>query len=345
MGGDGGRVFRDPRFGGSLQSGAAASDLREILLGKVKPIAVIGSEDEARWHRERAKVVTKTDIKRLISGTLASKKAVYADKQGESPGFGGNEATRRGHAAEGRIATWVEREYGIPASQVLYVNGENRKHGATPDCFLWDDGEGALVEIKTTVEDWSAGLPRSIVDDALWQRYVLGAGYSAVAYMRFDNDGQPLTMTPTLVEVPADDERTLALIRAADDYLAWVDAGRPDADSDVPPDIRDKAEQIAHAKQVIADLDPVVKAWAAAQPNADTDGFKRTVPGAVIALTITRGKEFDEAAARSDHANVFDVYDTAAAVIADLKKDKQYLREKIGQRWSISAPKVEEVAA
>lgn len=315
-------------------------------MDKVKPIAIITSEDEARWHRERAKVVTKTDVKRLISGTLAAKKAVHADKQDAAPKFGGNEATRRGHAFERGIAEWVEAEYGIPASQVLYVHGENRQHGATPDCYLWDDGEGSLVEVKTTVEDWSSGLPRSIIDDVLWQRYVTGSGWSAVAWQQFDRDGQPLTLAPQLVEVPADEDRTTLLIAAAEDYLEWVEAGCPDVDSDVPPEIRDAAEEIARAKKTIAELDPVVKAWAESQPGAAEVGVKRVVPGAVIALTVTRGKEFNEAAARLDHADFFKKYDDVMAELAELKKTKEYVREKPGQRWSVSAPKEkEEVAA
>lgn len=173
-----------------------------------------------------------------------------------------------------------------------------------------------------------------------------GAGWTAVAWQQFDRDGQPLTLLPQLVEVAADDARTQQLIAAADDYLEWVAAGCPDVDSDVPPEIRDAAEEIARAKQVIAELDPVVKAWAESQPDAAEVGVKRVVPGAVIALTVTRGKEFNEAAARLDHAEFFKNYDDVMERHAELKKTKEYVREKPGQRWSVSAPKEkEEVAA
>lgn len=308
-----------------------------------KPIALVDSGDTKRWHEERGRGVTKTDVTRLISGTLAAKRAVHADKTGHKK-FTGNADTERGHAFEPSIAAWVEDATGIPASGILYAHGGNTAYRATPDTFMWDDGEGAFVEIKTTTADWSGGLPRKIIDDVLWQRFVLGAGYSAVAWQRFDENG-PTTLEPTLVEVPDDPERTALLIAAADDYLEWVAAGCPDVDSDVPVEIRDAAEEIAAAKRRIAELDPVVKAWAESQPDADTAGVKRTLPGAVIALTVTHGKEFDEQAARADYVEFFQVYDDAVASLADIKKDKQYLREKVGRRWSVSAPKEKEGAA
>lgn len=310
---------------------------------KVKPIALVSSNDKKAWHKERGRGVTKSDVTRLISGTLASKREVYASKTGDKR-FHGNQHTARGHAFEPGIAEWVEADYGIPASGVLYAHGENRLHRATPDTFSWDDGEGAFVEIKTTTSDWSAGLPQKIIDDVLWQRYVLGAGWAAVAWQQFDDDGMPVTLEPQLVEVPDDPARTALLVAAADAYLAWVDAGRPDEDSDVPVEVRDAAEEIAYSKTRIAALDPVVKAWAEAQPDADTAGVKRTLAGAVIALTVTRGKEFDEAKARADYVEFFQVLDDALANLAEIKKDKQYLREKVGHRWSVSAPKLKEAA-
>jgi len=310
-------------------------------VGKVKPIALVSSKDDKRWHEERGRGVTKTDVTRLISGTLAAKRAVYADKHGEKS-FHGNQHTARGHEFEPAIAEWVEAEYGIPASGVLYAHGEKTAYRATPDTFLWDDGEGAFVEIKTTTSDWSAGLPRKIIDDVLWQRFVLGAGYSAVAWQQFDKDGMPLTLEPALVEVPDDPDRTAQLVAAADAYLEWAAAGCPDEDSDVPPQIRDAAEEIAAAKARIAELDPIVKGWALAQPDADTAGVKRTLAGAVIALTVTRGKEFDEAAARAAHPEAMGRIDEALTNLADIKE--QFMREKVGQRWSVSAPKGKEAA-
>lgn len=302
---------------------------------KTKPIPLVSADDKDAWHRERGKGVTKTDVTRLVSGTLASKRAVHADKTGGKT-FHGNQHTERGRTLEPAVAEWVEAEYGIPPSQVLYAHGENHLHRATPDCYQWTDGEGELVEIKTTNQDWSAGLPQKIVDDVLWQRYVLGAGFSAVAVLR---TGANASIEPEFIEVPDDPERTAFLIKCADDYLAWVADGCPDVDSDVPVEVRDAAEEVAAAKVRIAELEAVVKAWAEAQPDAATVGVKREIPGAVIALTVTHGKEFDEAKARADHTELFAVLDHSLTVLAEIKKDKDYLREKVGRRWSISAPK------
>ncbi len=309
---------------------------------KIKPIPVADSRDPKTWHRGRTTGVTNTDVVRLMTGTLATNRAVHADKTGDKPRFGGNDATKRGHAFEAAIASWVLAEYGIPASGVLYAHGENRRHLATPDCFVWDEGEGALVEIKTTTEDWSAGLPRKIVLDVLWQRYVLGAGFSAVAWQRFDEDGMPLTLQPEFVEVPDDLDLMTELIHAADAYLTWVDDGRPELDTDVPADIRDAAEELAAAKALIAEKEPIVKAWALSVPGADTAGVKREIPGATIALTVTHGREFDEPAARAAYAGFFQVLDEHLDRLAAIKKE--HMKPRVGQRFSIAAPKTKEPA-
>jgi hypothetical protein len=298
-------------------------------MGYPKPIAIVSSEDKERWYAERGRGVTKTDVTRLVSGTLAAKRAVHNDKTGATPKFKGNDATERGHAFEAGIAAWVEEHYGIPASGILYAHGGDRRYLATPDTFLWDDGEGAFVEIKTTTEDWSNGLPQKIIDDVLWQRFVLGAGWSAVAWQRFDEDGMPLTIEPQLVEVPFDHVRHIQLIDAADDYLDWVKAGCPDEDSDIPPHVRDAVEQNIAAKREIERTEQVVRDWIAETPGAAENGLKKTATVGSIAFSITKSTEFDKEKA------IEEAPDTIAAYIELTKKHR---KPKTGTRLVIAPP-------
>lgn len=293
-----------------------------------KPIAIVHSDSE-HWHAGRAKGVTKTDVTRLISGTLAAKRAVYADKHGERPKFKGNASTERGHAFEPVIAAWVEDNVGIPASGMLYGNAESQRHLATPDTFLWDDGEGAFVEIKTTTKDWSTGLPRKIVDDVLWQRYVLGAGYAAVAWQQFDDDGMPLSIEPRLVEVPEDPERLALLIAAADEYLSWVDAGCPDEESSLPAHVRDAVEENVAAREELKRTEQIVRDWIAENPDAAKTGVKATTSVGSINFSATRSTEFDKAAALAADPATIAAYEALT---------KAHRKDKTGTRLVIAPP-------
>lgn len=301
----------------------------------LEPVAVIDATDKTAWHAKRAGGVTKTDMGRLISGTRAAFRAVWESKNGGAR-FAGNRFTRRGHEFEPGIALWVEANTGIPASQVLYASGHDGRHLATPDCYVWDDGEGSLVEIKTTTEDWSKALPRNIIRDVLWQRYVLGAGWAAVAWQQFDKDGMPLTLEPELIEVPDDPAETERLIRAANAYLEWVDAGRPDDDSPIPVEYRDLIERHLAAKAEMERTKADLEAWAKSRPDAERVGFKAETPVGVVSLIPVKGTEFDKARALSEEPELVSAWERA---------QKTYRKERLSSRFSIAAVKQEESEA
>lgn len=300
---------------------------------KLEPVAIIDATDKEAWHRERALGVTKTDMKRLISGTRAAFREVWEAKNGGKR-FTGNEFTRLGLEYEPSVAVWVEANLGVPASQVLYARGDNPRHRATPDCYMWDEGEGALVEIKTTHQDWSGGLPPQIVRDVLWQKYVLGAGYAAVAVLRMGK-GAPLTLEPQIIEVPDDPEETARLIAAADAYTAWVDAGRPDEDAEpVPVRYRDLIERVVAARAEEAAALAELREWAAGQPNADRDGFKAETSVGSVALVPVKGSVFDKEKAKAEEPDLVAAWERA---------QKAYRKENVSSRFTVAAPKREEV--
>jgi len=300
-----------------------------------KPIALADSRDKKAWHAERGRGVTKTDVVRLVSGSLAAKQAVYADKHGGKT-FHGNASTERGHRLEPIALEWAEAQLGIPASGVLYAHHENRLHRATPDAFTWDEGEGALVEVKTHKEDWSKRIPRKIMRDIWWQSYVLGAGFAALVHWQVDDKGQPLTMEPESIEVggdriPWDDDELGRLIKAADDYLAWVDAGCPTTDeSGVPTHIREAIAAVNAGR----DADKVIREWIKGNPAADEGLDLQTEVGS-LRWVMTNGSSFDKAAWERAEPE-------AAALFAAAQE--KYRKPTSGGRLTVAAPKEEESA-
>jgi len=299
------------------------------------PIALVRSSDEKAWHRERDRRVTKTDATRLVGAGISTFKRIRAEKT-EGATFTGNAATERGHRLEPIVQAWVLDKLGIPASNILYANEHQPMHAATPDCAGEDEGEWMLAEIKTTREDWKHGLPRKIIHDALWQKHVMGAGYVAVVWWQVDEQGQPLTLEPQLVEIPDDPAETQRLIDGANAYLAWVDAGCPDTDDNgTPLEVLEAIETIWRAKPAEA----VVRAWL-----EENEGKPQNITSArgVLRYSVTDGDEFDKAAFLAADPD-------AAAVIAEAESllkqaQKEYRMPKVRSSLNITPPKEVEAA-
>lgn len=299
------------------------------------PIALVQSSDEKAWHRERARRVTKTDATRLVGAGISTFKRIYAEKT-EGATFTGNAATERGHRLEPIVQAWVLDKLGIPASNILYANEHQPMHAATPDCAGEDEGEWMLAEIKTTTENWKHGLPRKILQDALWQKHVMGAGYVAVVWWQVDEQGQPLTLEPQLVEIPDDPAETQRLIDGANAYLAWIDDGCPDTDDDgTPLEVLEAIETIWRAKAA----DAVVRAWL-----DENEGRPQNITSArgVLRYSVTDGDEFDKAAFLAADPD-------AAALIAEAESllkqaQKEYRKPKVRSSLNITPPKEVEAA-
>lgn len=306
-----------------------------------KPIALVNSKDENAWHKGRRSGVTKTDVVRLISGGIRTKQQIYAEKQGEGR-FHGNQHTERGHVLEPVVLEWVERNLGIPESGTLYAHGENRRHLATPDAYEWVDGEGALVEIKTHSGSWATGVPLKILRDIYWQAYVLGSGYAALAHWEVDEDGQPLTIEPELIEIPLDAEETARLIAAADDYLAWVDAGRPEFDEDgVPLEIRELIARNVAAKAEVDETDRLIREFIAADPERADKGLKLNVPEGSLSYTVSTSSEFDKAAWMKASPDAYAAWEAAQK---DHRKPKQRTSLRIAPPTAEESAQIKEAA-
>lgn len=288
--------------------------------------------------RERARRITKTDATRLVNAGVSTFKRIYAEKTGEQK-FKGNAATERGHRLEPVVQSWVEAHLGIPACNILYANEDEPMHAATPDSAVEDDGEWSFVEIKTTKDDWSTGLPRKIIRDVLWQRYVLGAGYAAVAWWQVDDDGQPLTIEPQLVEVPYDEHETQALIDGANAYLAWVDAGCPDTDDDgVPLEVIEDIEAVNAGKAAEARL--------RARLERDGEAVNITTSAGSLKFSVAESTSFDKAGYLTANPEAALIIAGADELLKTAQKEPEYRKPTVRTSLTIAPPKEqEEVAA
>lgn len=296
------------------------------------PIALIRSSDETAWHRERARRVTKTRATQLTNPGIATFKRLHAEQS-----FKGNESTRRGHRLEPMVEAWVLKHLGIPKSQILYAHSENPMHAATPDCALEDEGEWSVVEIKTTVEDWSAGLPRKIVRDALWQKYVMGAGYAAVVWWQVDELGQPITLEPHIVEIEDDAHELQKMIDGANAYLAWVDAGCPDTDdeSGLPLDIVEAVAAVNAGKAAEAHI----REWC----EREGEAVNVTLPAGSIRFSVSESSTFDKAEFEEADPELAERF---AEVEREYKAAQKFYRKPtVRTSLTIAPPKEDEAAA
>ncbi|MDR6867873.1 hypothetical protein J2Y69_002481 [Microbacterium resistens] len=298
------------------------------------PIALVSSDDEENWKRARAdggRRVTATDAARLVGAGIDTWRTIHREKTTEAK-FLGNAATERGHRLEPVVQAWVEAHLGIPPANMLYIHSEWKQHGATPDCALEDEGEWSIAEIKTTTEDWSHGVPKRIVRQILWQAHVMSAGYAVLVWWRVDDAGQPLTLNPSIVEIPIDADEIGALIAGADAYLAWVEAGCPeyDEESDLPVDI----------VQAIADMNRGAAAEKRIRAWLDDHGpVKKTLPVGSIAYVVSEGDEFDKAGFLKANPDAAAVIAKAAQLLKDA--GPAYRKPKVSTRLTITPPKEE----
>ena len=179
---------------------------------------VARSADRVGWLRARSRGVTATDVARL-SGPKSVQSVAYDKINGNS--FGGNAFTDHGREREPEIARWVERHYGIVASDALFHAAGETEHLATPDGLAVNDGGSLeLAEIKTTSHAWRS-IPRSYLRQVWWQQYVLGAERTLVVWEQHDGF-VPISSEPRFRWVDRDDNEIYQLVRLADQVLDIV---------------------------------------------------------------------------------------------------------------------------
>lgn len=239
------------------------------------------------WYERRMVGVTATEVRDLAKGYKSNRNKITREKlTGDRANLAGKPAVEYGKLREPMIAAWIERRFGIPASDLLYVQDEDSRYLATPDGVEVDEyiGQVFVSEVKTSMHDLTPGRIEDGVlrltkgpggkwylqdnhfaktgyyDQMQWQMFVMGASRTLFAWEEHDGDWSewphraPRTKTdePGWCWVLRDDKRIAELKVIADTFLAEIEQlriaiERGDAE---PPRLSDEEEkEIAIAKR------------------------------------------------------------------------------------------------
>ncbi|MEB0286188.1 YqaJ viral recombinase family protein [Cryobacterium sp. 10S3] len=266
-------------------------------------IRLAASDDPEAWHDDRAGGVTASEIHAIASGGRATWRRILADKLNGST-FTGNAHTRRGHEREEWLLELAAQQYpGIESNRHLYASIDNLRHRATPDGLgVLSNGQLVGAEVKSHAYGWTrTDVPAEHFDQCQWGMVATGAERWLYGWETMGEDGFATLEDPVFLWIERDEKRIAQLVKAADAFLAWRDAGAPEAD-DLPDDLDDALANWADARdrKATAEADEknaakVVRAFIAATPGAADDGIKRTGTRAGFSYTVAHGTELDEA--------------------------------------------------
>ena len=212
------------------------------------------------WYEARMLGVTATEVRDLAKGYKSNRNKILREKlTGDRMDLAGNQYVEYGVLREPMIAAWITRRFGIPASDVLYVQDANPSYLATPDGVEVDAfGNVYVSEVKTSKHDLTPGRIEEGVlvltkgpggkwylqdnhfadtgyyDQMQWQMFVMGAQRTLFAWEQHDSDwsGWPTRAPKTLTAEPGwcwvlRDEKRIAELRViADTFLEEVKATR-----------------------------------------------------------------------------------------------------------------------
>jgi hypothetical protein len=192
-------------------------------------------EDREAWLAERAMGVTATEVKELAMGGPGAPWAVL-DRKVNPHNFDTKQmAWGRKREAE-RLAPWAEDEFGFRWEHRVFHSALNRQYLASPDAIMVNlDGELVLAEFKTSKFNLSSVnelRKLGYTDQVQWQMFVTGAVSTLIIGEQHDDhwidrggewpEPTPLTLEPSVVEVPRDDGRIDFLRRKADEFLEFM---------------------------------------------------------------------------------------------------------------------------
>lgn len=258
------------------------------------------SDDPARWHEVRAKVVTATDLSRLANGGPSVWATIKAEKAGHRTFFG-NQFTEHGTRREPVIARWAADELGLQHNTNFLISDEDPRFGATPDLLSMDDS--LVADIKTAkAPEWDEP-PRNYIDQLQMQMSVTGAQGSYLI-TEFHEDFVPTAMEPTVYVVDRDEARIAELIGIGEQFInmnepSILDIYLHDYTRGHELEASGKAEKVAARELIEKEI-------------AEAPNFTRHVSDAG---SISLGKDsvkditvFDEAAFKAEHPELWAKY-------------------------------------
>lgn len=286
--------------------------------------AIASSSDREPWLRARRAGVTATEMAKLERGGAAFA-TILREKRTGLTSFNGNKYTDWGKLREPEIAKWVESNFDIAPSDVLYHALGNPQHLATPDGVGSElDGSLVLSEIKTGKHDYSTP-PREYLVQMWWAQYVLDAQRTLYAFERHDDnwpEPEPLYEQPEFKWIERDDLEIARLITIADEFLAEL-AKEVDTDPEYDLELDELAQSVLiHRELETAEKKAKEAAWkillaksAEKKSVAQESGVARVTYSTTSTPTI----EPDEDAARAADPDLFERYDALSKELAEHK--------------------------
>lgn len=262
--------------------------------------ATKAEDDRETWLEGRLGRVTASVIHDIAVGGRSTHLRILGDMLNGSK-FKGNDSTRRGHVREDYLVAYAAEfiDPTIIANRVLFVHPENERIGATPDGLGADCG----VEVKSL--DFGADadeVPGEHYDQMQLGMYVTGRPRWLYIREVMGEDGEPTLDDPTWKWIERDDRRIEFLVREAERFLAWKDAGAPATD-DIPAELDDALARWADARsrKQAAESDEkaeekYVRAVIAQTEGALDKGLKLAGRAAQFVYTVTDKDELDEEA-------------------------------------------------
>lgn len=264
------------------------------------------SDDPEAWHEERRGMVTASEIAKLAHSAKSSWMALKAEKAGGKR-WGGNTATRWGHAREPIIAKRMAQKYAwLKANSRVVSQEADPRWGATPDMI--GESHQMLCQIKTAKlkdQPWSEP-PADYYDQCQWELWATGfdTNILVVEYYEVDPDtGELGVADPDLYEfeITRDEDRIAELVEVAESFLAMGDPSPFDRH------LADYARVKQVADAAAAELEEVTSLIR--KEIGERDNFKFVSDAGSISLTTPKpARRFDAKALEADDPDLYGLY-------------------------------------
>lgn len=255
------------------------------------------NDDRAAWMEARSGRVTASRITGIANGGRSTWQRILADMLNGST-FKGTASTRRGNVREAFLIDYAREfiDQDIDPNGLLFVHPENDRIGATPDGTASTFG----VEVKSHDFGWDRDdVPAEHFDQMQLGMYVTGYDRWLYVWEVMGEDGEPTLDDPHYLWVERDERRIAFLVREAQRFLAWWDAGAPATD-DIPDELDDAlaAWADARARKKDAEIDEkaaekVIRDHIAATSGAEDDGLKRAGRAAQFVYAVSEKEVLD----------------------------------------------------
>lgn len=265
----------------------------------LRPLVAVTDPGDNRdaWLEARASRVTASMIHDVAVGGRATWLRIL-DGQLNGQKFKGNASTARGHRREAFLIDYA-REFIDPTIEpnaLLYVHPDNDRIGATPD------GIGARIGVEVKSIDHGGrrdDIPAEHYDQMQLGLYVTGRDRWLYIREVMGEDGEPTLDDPWHTWIERDESRIAYLVREAERFIAWREAGAPATDDLAAElddalaawaDARDRKKAAESAEKA---AEAVIRKHIDATEGASTQGLKLAGRAAQFVFAVTEKEVLD----------------------------------------------------